>query len=406
MDIWWITVKIAFNSLFRNKMRSALTMLGIIIGVGTIVALLAITNGAKKNILGVIQSLGDNTIYILASSSTKGGVRGGFGSIKTLKPSDVEAIKRYCPHVKYASSNITFSGRAINREKNWEVTIIGGNENIQNILDWPTRSGNFFDSRDVSTNAKVCVIGTTVLDNLFDSGENPIGKTIRLNRIPFKIIGVMKKKGTSGMEDRDNSVFIPSTTMMERFYKKDYLDVIIVSAVSREGSSIAQDEITQLLRQRHKIFADEDDDFEMFSQEEIIEMVNKYSKMLTLLLGAVASISLLVGGIGIMNIMLVSVTERIREIGIRMAIGARRRDILKQFLIEAITLSISGGLIGIIFGFIVAYTVRYFTKWEVAVSIFAMVLAISFSSIVGIAFGFYPAWKASKLDPIEALRHE
>ena len=405
MDIL-IVVKIAVKALVRNKMRTFLTMLGIIIGVGAVVGMLGIARGAQYNITKSIESMGTNNMFISASSTTKGGVRGGWGSITTLKVEDSDAIQRDCPHVQYTTPFVPVSGRAIQKNKNWSPNIYGVNEYYPYIGNWEMENGGFFSRQDVISAAKVCVIGKEVEDNLYDMGEDPVGTIIRIERIPFKVVGVLKSKGASGGGDADNVVYIPYKTAMQRLYRYNYIPVIMASAVSREDSSKAKDEVESLLRQRHKIQKGGDDDFQIMTQAEIIKMVEDQLKIFTILLSAVASVSLLVGGIGIMNIMLVSVTERIREIGIRMAIGATAKDIRNQFLIEAVVLSILGGIFGIGLGYLITYFISRAAKWPVIVSPESILLALAFSSAVGIFFGFYPAWKASKLDPIDALRQE
>lgn len=405
MDIL-VVVKIAIKALIRNKMRTFLTMLGIIIGVGAVVGMLGIARGAQFNITKSIESMGTNNMFISASSTTKGGVRGGFGSITTLNVEDSEAIQKECPHVQYTTPFVPVSGRAIQKNKNWTPNMYGVNESYPYIGNWEMENGGFFSRQDVIAAAKVCVIGKEVEDNLYDMGEDPVGSVIRIERIPFKVVGVLKSKGSSGGGDADNVIYIPYKTAMQRLYRYNYIPVVMASAVTREGSSKAKDEVEGLLRQRHKIQKGDDDDFQIMTQAEIIKMVEDQLKIFTILLSAVASVSLLVGGIGIMNIMLVSVTERIREIGIRMAIGATAKDIRNQFLIEAVVLSILGGIFGIGLGYLITYFISRAAKWPVIVSPESILLALAFSSAVGIFFGFYPAWKASKLDPIDALRQE
>ena len=405
MDIW-LTVKIAIKALFRNKMRAFLTMLGIIIGVGAVVGMLGIARGAQDSITKSIESMGSNNLYIFASSRTKGGVRGGWGSIQSMKVADSKAIMAECPHIEYATPYITVSGRAIHKNKNYSTTVYGVNEYLPIIGSWNIDQGNFFSEQEVVSAAKVCVIGQEIVDNLYDMDENPIGTIIRINKIPFKVIGVLESKGTSGANNNDDVIFIPLTTAMQRLYRYDYIMMIMASATDREDSAKAKNEVEMLLRQRHKIKKGDDDDFQIMTQEEIIKMVEDQLKVFAILLGAIASVSLFVGGIGIMNIMLVSVTERIREIGIRMAIGATAKNIRDQFLIEAIVLSLMGGILGIGLGYLITYIISKAAKWPVIVSFESIFLAIAFSTIIGVFFGFYPAWKASNLDPIEALRQE
>lgn len=406
MDIW-ITIKVAIKALMKSKMRTFLTMLGIIIGVGAVIGMLSIARGAQYNITRSIESLGTNVLFIIASAETKGGVRGGWGSITTLKVDDSEAIQKECQHIKYSSPMITVMGRVIHKNQNWGTQVNAVNEHFQYINDLNMSKGNFFGAQETTSASKVCVIGPVVQENLFAWDENPVGKTIRINRIPFKVIGILESKGSSGgNKDQDDVIFIPYSTAMQRMYRKDYIMMIMASATSRDDVALAKEEVTQLLKQRHRIKPGQDDDFMIHTLEEIMKMVGEFTKTFTILLGAIASVSLLVGGIGIMNIMLVSVTERIREIGIRMAIGARPRDILCQFLIEALVLSLAGGIMGIGLGYLISLIIGMIAKWPSIITPSSVLLALTFASGVGIFFGFYPAWKASRLDPIQALRHE
>jgi putative ABC transport system permease protein len=351
--------------------------------------------------------MGTNSLFVMASSQTKGGVSGGWGSISTMKVSDSEAIQKECPHIKYSSPMVPTSARVISDNQNWSTSAQGTNEHIEYISNLKVSSGSFFSAQDVQSATKVCVIGTTVRENLFPSDEEAVGSIVRINKIPFKIVGVLESKGSSGgSSDQDDSIYIPYTTVMQRMYKQDYITMIVASATSREDTAYAKDEITQLLRQRHHIRESEDNDFEIRTQQELAQMVGEFVKVFTILLAAIASVSLLVGGIGIMNIMLVSVTERIREIGIRMALGARGRDILTQFLIEALTLSLIGGIFGVGLGYIIVLIVSQMAKWPPIITPFSVLLSLSFACGIGVFFGFYPAWKASRLNPIEALRHE
>lgn len=404
---FWKTVKIAFSALITNKLRTILTMLGIIIGVGAVVGMLGIAKGAEHNITKSIESIGTDTIFISAFAQTRGGVSGGMGSITTLKVQDALAIQRECPHVKLATPFINTRARVINGNLNWSTSLAGVSDGYQYIANYNLDEGGFFSEQELKASAKVCVIGSIVRDNLFLPDEEAIDSIIRINRIPFKVIGVLAQKGTGGgSDDQDDLIIIPYTTMEQRFYKENHINMIMASASSREDVKMAAEEITMLLRQRHRIREGDDDDFRIQTLEEIIKMVEGFARTFTILLGSIASISLLVGGIGIMNIMLVSVTERIREIGIRMALGAKPRDILSQFLIEAVVLSLSGGILGVAFGYLIALIVGQTAKWPVIITMFSIFLSLSFASAVGIFFGFFPAWKASKLDPIEALRHE
>lgn len=401
------TIKIAMDALMRNKMRTFLTMLGIIIGVGAVIGMLGIAKGMQHSITSTIESIGTDGIFVMASSTTKGGVRGGWGSITTLKVKDSEAIQKDCPHIRYSSPMIGTSGRAIYKSGNWSCQMIGVNEYYQYIGNWKMAKGAFFTNQEVNSAAKVCVLGQVVVDNLYTPEDEVLNSIVRINKIPFRVIGVLASKGSSGGDnDQDDIIVIPYTTMMQRIYKENHIPMIMASATSREDVTEATEEVTTLLRQRHRIKTGEDDDFQIQTLEEILEMVKGFTNTFKILLGSIASISLLVGGIGIMNIMLVSVTERIREIGIRMALGARPRDILGQFLIESIVLSAFGGIMGVGLGYLIAYIISKKATWPVIVSADSITLALSFALGVGIFFGFFPAWKASKLDPIQALRHE
>jgi putative ABC transport system permease protein len=388
-------------------MRAFLTMLGIIIGVGSVISMVAIASGAKESLSANIQANGTNVIMIFASSGQKShGARMGRDTNKTLTVKDAEAIVANCKSVQFASPQIRQVARTIYKTQNWSTGVLGGNEDYFDIRNWKAEAGRTFTKNELTSSAKVCVIGSVVADNLF-ANEAPVGNTIRINKIPFKVVGVLETKGQSGFGgNMDDTVIIPYTTAMQRFYKKTYLSMIICSAKDRDSVNDAKDEITTLLRQRHHLAKGTEDDFDIRTQEDMLKMADETSKFLSLLLGSIASVSLLVGGIGIMNIMLVSVTERIREIGIRMAVGAKRKDILLQFIIEAIVLSVVGGLIGVGLGYLIAWIISAIAKWKTLVSIESIILAVSFSLAIGLFFGLYPAWKASKLDPIEALRQE
>jgi putative ABC transport system permease protein len=403
MDLW-TTFKLAVRTLFRNKMRTLLTMLGIIIGVGSVITMLAITAGAKKAIVERIKSFGNNVIFVHNQWGTRGGVRGGRS--KRLDADDAKALQKECRHILYASPVVSQTAKVIRGSHNANTSIIGGSENMDYIQGWKVSKGRFVTEAEVHSAAKVCVIGSQVEKNLFNYGEEALGEIIRIKKTPFKVVGVLESRGTSGMQDQDDQIFIPYTTMMQRVFNRKNIRYIMASGTSMEELALAKEEATQLLRERRRLQPGVKEEFEIRTQEEILEMINKFSITFSLFLGAVASISLLVGGIGIMNIMLVSVNERIKEIGIRMAVGARGKDILYQFLVEAVALSVLGGIIGIAFGYIASYVVKVMTRWEMDVSLFSIMLSITFASAVGVFFGLYPAWKASKLDPIQALRHE
>jgi putative ABC transport system permease protein len=404
-----LTMKVALRALARNKMRTFLTALGIIIGVGAVIAMVSIGEGAKRGIQERFQAMGTNLLFVSPGSFNSRGVRGGGGSRTTLKEDDAQAIAQYCDAVKAVSPSVNTRAQVIYGNKNWNTQIQGTGALFPEIRSWTIEDGTFFDDSAVRAAAKVCVLGAEVNKNLFE-GEDPIGKVIRIKKIPFRVIGVLKSKGESGgWFNQDDMIAAPYTTVMRRLAGIDYLNSIDVSAVSATMTEEAQRQIESLLRDRHRIMPGSDDDFTVRNMADIAESAQESTQIMTILLGSIASISLLVGGIGIMNIMLVSVTERIREIGIRMAVGARERDILLQFLAEAIVLSLLGGIIGIGFGFGASKLmgkIQIFSQFQTVVSMGSVLLAFLFSASVGIFFGFYPARKASKLDPIEALRYE
>jgi putative ABC transport system permease protein len=403
------TCRVAFRALARNKMRSFLTALGIIIGVGAVIAMVSIGEGAKRGIESRFASMGANLLVVRPGSQNAKGVHSGWGSMTTLKEGDAIAIGQECPAVRYISPSVSARAQTIYGNKNWNTSISGTGDRYPEVRNWEIESGSYFDESMVKTGAKVCVLGSDVKTNLFED-EDPIGKVIRIKKIPFKILGVLKKRGESaGFGSRDDMIAIPYTTAMRRLQGIDYIQSVDVQAVSSEMMSQAQAQIEELLRVRHRIAPGAEDDFNVGNLAEIAETAAASTKMMTVLLGSIASISLLVGGIGIMNIMLVSVTERIREIGLRMAVGARERDILLQFLTEAIVLSLMGGLIGIGFGVGASKLVKkipMFASFNTVVSIQSVLMAFFFAATIGIFFGFYPARKASRLDPIEALRYE
>ena len=397
---------IAFDALIRNKMRSLLTMLGIIIGVGAVIAMVAIGQGAQSSVEAQINSLGTNVLLIFPSTTTRGGVMAGGGTGTSLTEDDGFAIKEQCPAVAAISPVLRSNGQIVYGDYNWGTSIQGGSTDYLTIRDWPVDNGEMFSDQDVRAATKVCILGQTVIQQLFDGG-NPIGTTIRIKNIPFKVIGTLKGKGQNAMgQDQDDIVIIPYTTLYKRLTGSLRNWSMIASAVSKTKMAEAQDEITQLLRTRHKLGFSDDNDFTIRNQTDIAEASNATSKIMTTLLGSVAGVSLVVGGIGIMNIMLVSVTERTREIGIRMSIGAKRRDILSQFLMEAMSLSLLGGFIGIILGVSSSNLISKLAGWPTFVSINSIILSVFFSMLVGVFFGYYPARKASSLNPIEALRYE
>jgi putative ABC transport system permease protein len=402
---WKNLIKVAFKSIMKNRMRSLLTMLGIIIGVGAVIALVSIGQGTQAQVESDIASLGSNLIMIMPGSSMRGGVSRGASSIDSLTMEDVENLRKKAKLAEEVSAIIRTSGQVIARGKNWSTSISGVDANYLKIKDWEISEGTFFTDLDIRTRKKVAVLGNTVAEELFGD-QNPVGERIRIRNIPFRVIGVLEEKGQAMMGDQDDVVLAPSTTVLYRMTEGKYINMIDVSAVSTEAMEQATEEITGILRKSHRLREGEDDDFRIRSQTEIIERVSTVTGTLTMLLGAIAGVSLLVGGIGIMNIMLVSVTERTREIGIRMAIGARGNDVLVQFLIESIILSLVGGLLGIGFGLALAEGASTLMNMNVVFDPVITLVAFFFSGAVGIFFGFYPARKASRLDPIEALRYE
>jgi len=405
--IW--TLKIAVKALQANKMRSALTMLGIIIGVGAVIAMLAVGTGASQRISAQIQSIGSNLLIIMPGSTTSGGVRMGAGTQPTLTLADAEAIKRECPTVAYVGPSLSGVAQVVYGHTNWSTGIQGTTPDMLAVRNWPVSSGRAFTEQDVKSATKVCLLGQTVVDNLFGS-ENPVGQVVRIKNIPFKILGVLAVKGQSAVgQDQDDTVYIPVTTAQKRLFGTSFpgmVRTIMVEARSLEEMDAAEQQITSLLRQRHHLGQKQDSDFSIRNLTQFMEAAEQSARVMTLLLGAIASVSLLVGGIGIMNIMLVSVTERTREIGIRMAVGAKTRAIRTQFIAEALTLSMIGGITGIVAGVAVSKIISAVAGWSTVISAFSIVLAFGFSAIVGIFFGYYPAYKASLLDPILALRYE
>ena len=400
------TIRLAFRALRRNKMRTLLTMLGIIIGVGAVIAMVALGRGAKAQVEARIASLGQNLIMIFSGSINRSGVYTGHGGAGTLTVEDADAIAKEISGVSAVSPEIRSGAQIMAGNNNWSTSIMGESPDYLNIRQWELADGAMFTDIDVRGATKVCILGKTTADRLFPD-ENPVGQIIRIKNVPVKVIGLLAPKGYSIMgTDQDDTVIAPYTTVMKRFSGYTTLRTINVQAASFEELDAVQTAITDLLRQRHRIQAGRDDDFSIRNQKEISDTANATTAVLTGLLAGIASVSLLVGGIGIMNIMLVSVTERTREIGIRMAVGARSRDILIQFLIEAITLSSTGGILGIALGVVGAMGMTYFKEWPTTVSPESILVAVCSSALVGILSGFYPAWKASKLDPIDALRYE
>jgi putative ABC transport system permease protein len=401
-------LKVAFGALGRNKLRSLLTTLGIIIGVACVVATIGSGDGARIQAQDQLRSLGTNFLMVFPGSVTSGGARSGFGGSSKLSEDDVAAIRSEVPSAAYVSASNRTVAQVIYGNQNWSTTIQGAQVDWPLIRSWNVGEGQFFTDQDDRAAAKVAVLGSTVAENLFGS-EDPIGKTIRIKNLPFKVVGVLETKGGSTMgQDQDDTVIAPYETVRKKLLGTNAVGTVLVSASSNEMVDEAQREITALLEQRHRInkATGQEDDFSIRSQTEMLEQAAQQSRTMSYLLWSIAGVSLLVGGIGIMNIMLVSVTERTREIGIRMAIGAKGGDIRAQFLVEAVVLAISGGAVGIGLGIAIQRGVARFAGWPVALQASAMGLAFAFSAIIGIAFGFYPALKASQLDPIEALRYE
>jgi len=399
-------VRIAVKALNRNKMRTALTMLGMIIGVAAVITMVALGTGAQTSIESQIQSAGTNMVMVSAGNFSQGGVRQGQGNASTLTPDDANAIQGV-QGVQYKAAGVNTRGQIVAGNMNWGTQIQGTDVDLPLIRSWPTAQGAFFTPTDVATASKVAVLGSVVRDQLFGADVNPVGQVIRINNQPFTISGVMTSKGQSGMgQDQDDVVFLPYTTVMKKMRGITFIQQVTVSAASATDTSATADRIATLLRTRHKIQPGDPDDFMVRTMEEMASVRVQATQTMTSLLAGIAGVSLLVGGIGIMNIMLVSVTERTREIGLRMAIGARSRDVLLQFLVEAVVLSLFGGGIGIAMGFALAQGVTLWQGWPTAVSPNAVVVAFAFAAMTGIFFGFYPARKAAALDPIDALRFE
>jgi putative ABC transport system permease protein len=401
------TIRLALRALARNKMRSTLTMLGIIIGVGAVIAMVALGQGAQEQVQQQIAAMGSNMLFVGSGTMNRGGVHMGMGNTKTLINDDVQAIMRECPAVALAAPGTGTGAQVVFGNDNWGTRINGTEPQYFQIREWPMREGTSFTQEDVTLAANVAVIGETVRKNLFGA-VGPVGQTIRISNLPFKVVGVLTPKGQSAAmgDDQDDTIIVPISTLQKKITGQNWLRYISVSAKSKESSYAAQQQIEALLKDRHKIRPGQDNDFFVRNLADVAEVANQAGKVLTLLLASIASVSLMVGGIGIMNIMLVSVTERTREIGIRMAIGATESDVQRQFLIEAVTLSFIGGAIGILLGLTVSVLMPIVLGWAASVSLVAVLVAVLFSIAVGVFFGYYPARKAASLSPIEALRYE
>ena len=405
--------KIALRAIAANKLRSFLTMLGIIIGVASVITMLAIGQGSKKSIQKQISEMGSNMIMIMPGQDMRGGVRRDADEMETLKLADYDALKDQCQYISAVSPVVNSSGQFINGNNNTPSTIYGVNRDYLDIRQLSVEDGEMFTDEDIKSSAKVCVVGKTVVDNLFPDGSDPVGKVIRFNTIPFRIVGVLKSKGYNSMGmDQDDLVLAPYSAVMKRILAVNYLQSINCSALTEGLTDKATEEITKVLRAQHKLkdpteeSDGDEDDFNIRSQEELASMMNSTTDLMTILLACIAGISLVVGGIGIMNIMYVSVTERTREIGLRMSVGARGIDILSQFLIESILLSVTGGVIGVLIGVGATYGVNIFAKWPVFIQPWSVLLSFFVCTATGVFFGWYPAKKAAMLDPIEAIRYE
>jgi putative ABC transport system permease protein len=402
-------LQIAITALRRNNLRAFLTMLGIIIGVGAVIAMVAIGQGSKKSINDKLSSMGSDMITIrpISNFTVGGGARLDATGLQTLTLNDVNVIQSRGKYIKGVSPSVSSRGQVINANKNWPTTIQGVNTNYFSIRNWPLKEGVTFNNENINAVEKVCLIGQTVLNNIFSPGEDPLGKIIRFNKIPFKIIGVLDTKGENAFgQDQDDIVLAPYTTVQERILAIPYIQNIYVSAIDESSTNAASTELDNILRTAHKLKPGDEDDFSIRTQAELISTFDSTSQLLTVLLTAIASISLVIGGIGIMNIMYVSVTERTKEIGLRMSIGARGTDILLQFLIEAMVISITGGLIGVVLGIAASGLVSRLLHWPTLVSESSIILSFVICAFTGVFFGYYPAVKASRLNPIDALRYE
>lgn len=399
--------KIALRALANNKLRAFLTMLGIIIGVASVIAMLAIGQGSKRSIQQQISEMGSNMIMIHPGAEMRGGVRQDPSAMQTLKLENYEKLSEECTYLSGISPNVSSSGQLVAGSNNYPSSVSGVSIDYLNIRQLSVEQGEMFSENDIRTAAKVCVIGKTIVDNLFPDGSDPIGKVIRCNQIPMRVVGVLKSKGYNSMgQDQDDVVLAPYTTVMKRLLAQTYLGGIFASALTEDMTEEAVEEITSILRREHKLKATDDDDFTIRTQQELSSMLNTTTDLMTTLLACIAGISLVVGGIGIMNIMYVSVTERTREIGLRMSVGARGIDILSQFLIEAILISITGSVIGVIIGCGASFMIKSIAHWPVFIQPWSVLLSFAVCTITGVFFGWYPAKKAADLDPIDAIRYE
>jgi putative ABC transport system permease protein len=399
--------RIAFKALERNKVRAFLTMLGIIIGVGAVIAMIAIGQGSKKSIQDQLANMGSNMITIRPNSNITAGARLDFSTVQTLTQQDVDALEKKAHYIRYISPSSSARGQAIYGNYNWPTNIQGVGNDYLSIRNWPLKEGTSFSASDLTSAGKVCLLGQTVIDNLFPNGQDPVGQVIRFNKIPFRIIGLLEQKGENAFgQDQDDIILTPYTTVQERITGSQYFQNIFASALDENSTDKASEEISSILRTTHRLKQQDEDDFTVRTQAELIQTFSSTSQLLTVLLTAIAAISLVVGGIGIMNIMYVSVTERTKEIGLRMSIGAKGRDILLQFLVEAILISITGGIIGVGLGVLSSWLITILLKWPTLVAPSSVWLSFLVCAVTGIFFGYYPAQKASSLDPIEALRYE
>ncbi|MBF0521225.1 MAG: ABC transporter permease [Nitrospirae bacterium] len=403
------TLTTALRALRVNKMRSVLTMLGIVIGVCAVIVMIAVGTGARMQLEEQNRAMGSNQLLVLPGSSTSGGVRMGGSSMNTLTLSDAEAIRKECPAVEFVAPTYGGVAQAMFNNYNWATSVSGTTSEMFEIREWSLAAGKYFTAQDVNAASKVCIVGQTVVENLF-GGSDPVGQAIRIKNIPFKVTGVLNRKGPSPMgQDQDDTIFVPITTAQKKLFGTQLpglVKVIIVKARSLEEMQTAESQIRDLLRQRHHLRGTQEDDFSVRNITQIMQAAEESSKMMSVLLGSIASVSLMVGGIGIMNIMLVSVTERTREIGIRMAVGAQVWDIRLQFITEAIVLSLAGGITGIAAGIAGAYILSGFAGWKTIITLYSLVISLGFSGLIGVFFGFYPAYRASELNPIDALRYE